>query len=134
MANRSGQIAPTSCDLPTPDASVVLPAGALGPAMTITRRELEWRRLGNGWCTRRAYLDCRYELVCERCIHFNTDRLFLPVLQAQHSDALRKGQQPRVEVLGKLIATLQDADESDVTPVTGPAVADFSQLRAGGLA
>ena len=98
-------------DPPGPDSPVSLPPGALGPAMVVARREMEWRRLGNGWCTRRAYLDCRYELVCERCIHFNTDRLCLPVLELQHEDAVRKGQQARIDVLTKVITSLQAADE-----------------------
>jgi site-specific recombinase XerD len=120
------------------DTSIELPAGALGPAMVVARRELEWRRLGNGWCTRRAYLDCRYELVCERCVHFNTDRLFLPILEAQHEDAARKGQQARVEMFAKLIASLKAADHQ-VEPlpvVSGPRVADFSNPKTdlnGGL-
>lgn len=110
------------------EAPVVLPSGVLGPAMVATRREMEWRRLGNGWCTRRAYLDCRYELVCERCIHFNTDHLFLPVLEMQHADAIRKGQQARMEMFGKLIADLKRS-EAEVVPlplVEGSREADFS--------
>jgi hypothetical protein len=120
------------------DTAIELPAGALGPAMVVARRELEWRRLGNGWCTRRAYLDCRYELVCERCVHFNTDRLFLPILEAQHEDAVHKGQQARVEMFAKLIASLKAA-EQQVEPlpvVSGPQVADFSNPKTdlnGGL-
>jgi hypothetical protein len=117
-------------DDPTPDAPATLPAGALGPAMSVARREPEWRRLGNGWCTRRAYLDCRYELVCERCVHFNTDRLFLPVLEAQHADAARKGQQARIDVLGGLVAALEATDAAEGAPsvVSGPRLADFSKL------
>ncbi len=116
-----------------PDTPVVLPTGAVGPAMTIARRELEWRRLGNGWCTRRAYLDCRHELVCERCVHFNTDRMFLPVLEAQRDDAVHKGQQARAELFAKLIAALEAAESPElVLPVvSGPSVADFSNPRAG---
>jgi site-specific recombinase XerD len=102
-------------------ATVLLPAGVLGPAMVVTRRELEWRRLGNGWCTRRAYLDCRYELVCERCVHFNTDRLFLPVLEAQREDAARKGQQARVELFGQLITALNEAEQPAQPAPTPPA-------------
>ncbi len=93
------------------NSPVALPAGALGPAMVVARRELEWRRLGNGWCTRRAYLDCRHELVCERCVHFNTDWLFLSVLKAQHEDAVTKGQQARTAVFAKLVASLNAADQ-----------------------
>lgn len=122
------------------EATVALPEGALGPAMVVTRRELEWRRLGNGWCTRRAYLDCRYELVCERCVHFNTDRLFLPVLEAQQEDAVRKGQQARVDLFAKLTASLKSGDGSGAAGplVSGPGVADFSNPqtdpKTGGLA
>jgi site-specific recombinase XerD len=123
-----------------PERPVALPAGALGPAMVTTRRELEWRRLGNGWCTRRAYLDCRHELVCERCVHFNTERMFLPILEAQHEDAARKGQQARVALFAKLIASLEAADHPDepLPVVSGPRVADFSDPdsdpKAGALA
>jgi integrase/recombinase XerD len=115
-------------DPPGPDTPVVLPAGAVGPAMTVARREIEWRRLGNGWCTRRAYLDCRHELVCERCVHFNTDRMFLPVLEAQHADAIRKGQQARADLFAKLVGGLQAAESpGEILPVvSGPQVADFS--------
>ena len=112
-------------DPPGPDSPVSLPAGALGPAMVVARREMEWRRLGNGWCTRRAYLDCRYELVCERCIHFNTDRLFLPVLELQHQDAARKGQQARIDVLAKIIDSLQAAQEP-LAAVSGTNEVDLS--------
>jgi hypothetical protein len=113
---------------PEPEAGVTLPAGLVGPSMVVTRRELEWRRLGNGWCTRRAYLDCRYELICEHCVHFNTDRLFLPILEAQHADAVRKGQQPRVAIFANLIASLNEPELSgDQLPtVSGSQVADFS--------
>lgn len=127
-------------DPPEREAPVVLPAGSLGPAMMVARRELEWRRLGNGWCTRRAYLDCRHELVCERCVHFNTDMLFSPVLEAQYEDAKRKGQQARVETFAKLIAKLKGAElQGDVLPlVSRPGVADSSShetdSKAGALA
>ena len=115
-------------DPPEAGTPVVLPAGSLGPAMVIARQQLEWRRLGNGWCTRRAYLDCRHELVCERCVHFNTDSIFLPVLEAQCEDAKRKGQQRRLEVFAKLTARLKGAEHvGDVLPlVSRPRVADFS--------
>ncbi|MDP2674608.1 MAG: tyrosine-type recombinase/integrase [Dehalococcoidia bacterium] len=120
-----------SNDTPSSDTPVQLPAGALGPAMTVTRRELEWRRLGNGWCTRRAYIDCRYELVCERCVHFNTDQLFLPVLESQYEDASRKGQHARIELFGELISSVKQAQDMDSLPaVSGPQLADFSAPNA----
>jgi integrase len=129
----SGQVqafyAVATADGPMPDAPATLPAGALGPAMTVARRELEWRRLGNGWCTRRAYLDCRYELICERCVHFNTDRLFLPVLEAQRADAVRKGQEARVDILRTVIAAVQATSEGQGVPAPEPR-SDFSRPPA----
>ncbi|GAA4885046.1 hypothetical protein GCM10025788_26430 [Serinicoccus chungangensis] len=41
-----------------------LPADALGPNMAHLSREYS-RLLGNGYCTRRAAMDCVYETVCE---------------------------------------------------------------------
>jgi hypothetical protein len=107
--------------------------------MVVARRELE-RRLGNGWCSRRAYLECRHELVCQRCVHFSTDRLVLPVLAAQHANAVRRGQQARVDPFAMLVAALDAADQTGapraepapVRPVvSGPGVADFSGPRGG---
>lgn len=114
------------------EGQVAFPAGALGRAMVTTCRELAWRRLGNGWGTRRAYLDCRYELVCERCVHFNTDRMFLPILEAQHADAARKGQQARIELFAKLITALTAPEtHGEVLPlISGPRVADFTNPKA----
>jgi hypothetical protein len=116
-------------DPPGADTPVVLPTGSLGPAMVIARQQLEWRRLGNGWCTRRAYLDCRHELVCERCVHFNTDSLFLPVLEAQCEDARRKGQQGRLEVFAKLTARLKGTEQ--LGDALAPALAEHSPLQSG---
>lgn len=121
---------------------VVLPVGALGPAMVVTKRELEWRRLGNGWCTRRAYLDCRHELVCERCVHFNTAWLFTSALEAQHEDALHKGQQARVEVFARLLDSLkaschQDNHDLQASHLAGPdcrianSSSDYSEKEGG---
>jgi hypothetical protein len=100
--------------------------------MGVARRDLEGRRLGNGWCTRRAYLECRHEPVCERCVHFNTDRLFLPVLEAQRADAVPKGQQARVALFDRLVGTLTAGEQQgDPQPVVGgPRVADFSRPDA----
>jgi hypothetical protein len=89
---------------------------------------------------RRADLECRHELVCERCVHFNTDRLVLPVLEAQHADAVRKGRQARVELFDRLIGSLEAGEQhGGVMPVvSGPRVADFSDPttdpRPGGRA
>ena len=97
--------------------------------MTVARREIEWRRLGNGWCTRRAYLDCRHELVCERCVHFNTDRMFLPVLEAQQADAIRKGQQARADLFAKLVGALE-ALALDIGPRAGGTHQDADVVAA----
>jgi hypothetical protein len=78
--------------------------------------------------------------VCERCVHFNTDELFLPVLELQHEDAVRKGQQARIELFANLIASLhRPSISAGVLPsIPGPQVADFSAetdpQKAGGLA
>jgi len=121
-----------AADPPGTDAPVALPAGALGPAMVVARRELEWRRLGNGWCTRRAFLECRHELVCERCVRFNTDRLFLSVLEAQRADAVHKGQQARVALFDRLVGPLSAGEQQGdpLLVVGGPRVADFSRPDA----
>ena len=59
--------------------------------------------LGNGWCTRPAKLDCAMEAICEGCGFFQTTIAFRPTLQAQHDDALAKGQDGRAELLANLL-------------------------------
>ena len=76
------------------------------PAETVQMRRLrlEHRRmLGNGWCTRPAKLDCAMETICEGCGFFQTTIAFRPTLQAQHDDALAKGQDGRVELFAGLL-------------------------------
>ena len=76
------------------------------PAETVEMRRLrlEHRRmLGNGWCTRPAKLDCAFETICEGCGFFQTTIAFRPTLQAQHDDALNKGQEGRAELFANLL-------------------------------
>jgi len=76
------------------------------PAETeqMRRLRLEHRRmLGNGWCTRPAKLDCAFETICEGCGFFQTTIAFRPTPQAQHDDALAKGQDGRVELFQNLL-------------------------------
>ena len=76
------------------------------PAETVEMRRLrlEHRRmLGNGWCTRPAKLDCAMETICEGCGFFQTTIAFRPTLQAQHDDALTKGQEGRAELFAGLL-------------------------------
>ena len=82
------------------------PAAPPDPAETLEMRRLrlEHRRmLGNGWCTRPAKLDCAFETICEGCGFFQTTIAFRPTLQAQHDDALAKGQDGRVELFQNLL-------------------------------
>jgi hypothetical protein len=74
-----------------------------------------------------------YQVVVSTLVeHFNTDRMFLPVLEAQHADAVRKGQQARVEMFDRLIVSLKAGEQhADAMPVvSGPRVADFSRSDA----
>lgn len=76
------------------------------PAETVEMRRLrlEHRRmLGNGWCTRPAKLDCAFETICEGCGFFQTTITFRPTLQAQHDDAVAKGQDGRAELFTNLL-------------------------------
>ncbi len=83
-----------------------LPGATPDPTETtqMRRLRLEHRRmLGNGWCIRPAKLDCAFESICEGCGFFQTTIAFRPTLQAQHDDALAKGQDGRAEVFKKLL-------------------------------
>lgn len=76
------------------------------PAETVEMRRLrlEHRRmLGNGWCTRPAKLDCAFDTICEGCGFFQTTIAFRPTLQAQHDDAVSKGQEGRAELFAELL-------------------------------
>jgi transposase-like protein len=80
-----------------------------GPEMANLRKEMDWRRLGNGYCTRPKKMPCEYETICETCTMFMTTHEFLPTLQIQREDAERKGQVGRVRVFCDLIAKVQGA-------------------------
>lgn len=80
-----------------------------GPGMANLRKEMDWRRLGNGYCTRPKKMPCEYETICETCTMFMTTHEFLPTLQIQREDAERKGQAGRVRVFCDLIAKVQGA-------------------------
>lgn len=83
-----------------------LPGQAVDPAETVEMRRLrlEHRRmLGNGWCTRPAKLDCAFETICEGCGFFQTTIAFRDTLQAQHDDAVTKGQDGRAELFANLL-------------------------------
>jgi hypothetical protein len=54
---------------------------AEGPRMAKLRREMEWRLLGNGYCTRHPEMRCESEMICETCAFFWTTEGFLPTLQ-----------------------------------------------------
>ena len=87
----------------------VLPADAIGPNMARLRRE-HHRLLGNGYCTRPPQLDCAFESICETCTFFQTSIEFRPTLQAQHDDALTKGQTHRADLFTTLLDRVnQDA-------------------------
>ena len=89
-----------------------LPAQFEGPRMARLRQEMEWRLLGNGYCTRHQQMKCEYETICETCAFFWTTEDFLPTLQRQLHDAQQKGQTGRVRVFTKLIARLEGATEA----------------------
>lgn len=89
-----------------------LPAQFEGPQMARLRQEMNWRLLGNGYCTRHPDMKCEYETICETCVFFWTTEAFLPTLQQQLEDAERKGQRGRVRIFKKLIAVLKDRPET----------------------
>lgn len=80
-----------------------------GPQMANLRKEMDWRRLGNGYCTRPKKMPCEYETICETCTFFMTTPEFLPTLQAQRDDAERKGQTGRFKVYSNLITHIEGA-------------------------
>lgn len=88
-----------------------LPADAIGPKMAKLRRE-HHRLLGNGHCTRPPELDCAFESICETCTFFQTSIEFRPTLQAQHNDAVAKGQQHRANLFDRLLAGLTEGEAS----------------------
>jgi site-specific recombinase XerD len=88
-----------------------LPADAIGPKMASLRRE-HHRLLGNGFCTRPPELDCAFESICETCTFFQTSIEFRPTLQAQHDDAVTKGQEHRGDLFDRLLAGLTEGEAS----------------------
>jgi len=80
-----------------------------GPGMANLRKEMDWRRLGNGYCTRPKKMPFEYETICETCTMFMTTPEFLPTLQSQKADAERKGQVGRVRIFCDLIAKVEGA-------------------------
>ena len=88
-----------------------LPADAIGPKMAKLRRE-HHRLLGNGHCTRPPELDCAFESICETCTFFQTSIEFRPTLQAQHDDAVTKGQQHRADLFDRLLSGLTEGEAS----------------------
>jgi site-specific recombinase XerD len=89
-----------------------LPAQFEGPQMARLRREMDWRLLGNGYCTRHPGMKCEYETICETCAFFWTTEAFLPTLHHQLEDAERKGQTGRARVFTKLLAKLKDSPQA----------------------
>ena len=67
------------------------------------RTEVQYRLLGNGWCTRPAELDCSFESICENCTHFTTNKTFQPVLIKQRDPAKRNGQTGRAQRFTTLV-------------------------------
>jgi len=99
---RATQKLESLCD----QSTLGLPAQFEGPQMTRLRQEMDWRLLGNGYCTRHPGMKCEYETICETCAFFWTTETFLPTLQQQLEDAERKGQVGRIRVFKELIAKL----------------------------
>jgi Phage integrase family len=85
-----------------------LPADAEGHKMRKLRREMHERLLGNGYCTRPAELDCRFESICESCTFFATTIEFRPTLQRQRDDAAAKHQHDRQELFDRLLTELDN--------------------------
>jgi site-specific recombinase XerD len=73
-----------------------------GPAMRLLRAE-HHRLLANGYCQRPAVLDCRYESICETCVHFATSIEFHPVLIRQRDHARSHHQPTRADIIDQLL-------------------------------
>jgi hypothetical protein len=79
-----------------------LPSGAERRRMG--RLLAEHRRLlGNGYCARPVELDCTFEAICERCVHYQTGPEFQPVLLRQRDHAVDHGQTARVKLYDQLL-------------------------------
>jgi hypothetical protein len=90
----------------------VLPGTDEGRHMRHLRAETNRRMLGNGYCTRPAELDCRFETVCESCTFFATTIEFRPTLQTQHDHAAAHGQTSRQNLFADLLNHLNQAPAS----------------------
>jgi integrase len=84
-----------------------LPAEAEGPNMRRLRGETT-RLLGNGYCTRPAALDCRYETICETCSHFATTEDHRQTLTNQLANATERGEPRRKTVYLQLLNRLDE--------------------------
>lgn len=90
------------------EAPKVLPADAEGRHMRSVRAEIYKRMLGNGYCTRPAELDCRFESICESCQFFATGPEFRPTLERQHDDAAARGQTDRQRLFEGLLTKVKE--------------------------
>ena len=69
---------------------------------------MNWRLLGNSYCTRHPDMKCEKETICEACAFFWTTESLLPALTLQLQDAEQKGQAARARVFARVIAKLGD--------------------------
>ena len=90
------------------EAPKVLPPEAEGRHMRAVRAEIYKRMLGNGYCTRPAELDCRFESICEGCQFFATGLEFLPTLERQRDDAFARGQTGRQQLFEGLLTKVKE--------------------------
>ena len=90
------------------EAPKVLPAEAEGRHMRSVRAEIYKRMLGNGYCTRPAELDCRFESICESCQFFVTVPEFRPTLERQRDDAAARGQADRQKLFDGLLTSRRE--------------------------
>ncbi len=84
-----------------------LPADAEGPNMRRLRAETS-RLLGNGYCTRPAALDCRYETICETCTHFATTEDHRQTLTNQLANATERDEPRRKTVYLELLTRIDE--------------------------
>jgi hypothetical protein len=70
-------------------------------------RQEHRRMLANGWCTRPAELDCRFETLCEGCGFFATTVEFKPTLTRQRDHATANNQPSRARIYQHLLDNLE---------------------------
>lgn len=87
-------------------ANPTLPPGVDARAMARLQAE-HHRLLGNGYCTRPATLDCRFEAICERCTHYDTGPAFVEILTRQRDHASDRNQTDRAQLYTDLIHRAQ---------------------------